>query len=186
MEGSEEHVIQLARLLSSESKRQLVAELLTEFASELVDEQDLEISVRIRPRKGSVTVAGVHGGLAPLSKLPPVTGRKPTAFKLFGDAKTVRKWKDVLVGVCNQLASRYPKDFRRIRGIHGRNRKYFSHDTNELHTACRIESTDIYVDTTFSAVDVVKICGSALELFGHQPDELEIALFRTASSSHHT
>jgi len=108
------------------------------------------------------------------SRLTGYTGKSISSFSFRGNVYKVRFWKDMLVTLCEVLASIHDKDFEKVLGLVGRKRRYFSHNANELWDPKEIPNTNIFVETNLSANSIVKLSKDVISLFGYSPSELKI------------
>jgi hypothetical protein len=102
------------------------------------------------------------------------TFARPTGYRLRGTAYLASTWKEVLVGVCSQLAKERPADFRKVLQLQGRKRAYFSLDYRGMTAPESIPGTDVFVETNLSANDIAKRCRQVLDLCGLKSDDFEI------------
>jgi hypothetical protein len=108
------------------------------------------------------------------SRLTGYTGKSIFSFSFRGNVYEVRFWKDMLVTLCEVLASTHDKDFEKVLGLFGRKRRYFSHNANELWDPKEIPNTNLFVETNLSANSIVKLSKDVISLFGYSPSELKI------------
>ena len=97
-----------------------------------------------------------------------------SSFSFRGTVYKVRFWRDVLVTLCEVLASRHGADFDKVLAFSGRKRRHFSNSANDLLGPRKIPDTRIYVETNFGANRTVRQCEKILSLFGYAPGELRI------------
>ena len=102
--------------------------------------------------------------------------KKPTGMMLWSKHYRVKIWKDIHVHVADALHNKYGSKFidcllayRTTRG-----RPYASLRQRDLREGSPIPSTDIYLETNFSAKDIQKVAHLLLGFFGHPPSDLEI------------
>jgi hypothetical protein len=108
------------------------------------------------------------------SRLTGYTGKSISSFSFRGNVYEVRFWKDMLVTLCEVLASMHEKDFEKVLGLFGRTRRYFSDNANELWDPREIPNTNLFVETNLSANSIVKLSKDVISLFGYSPGELKI------------
>jgi hypothetical protein len=102
------------------------------------------------------------------------TGKTLSSFSFRGKKHNVNYWIEILISLCNILASERSKDFDKVLELIGRKRPYFTFSPNELRTSQRIEGTNIYVETNLSSNQIVKISLNMISLFGYSADDLQI------------
>ena len=102
------------------------------------------------------------------------TFQRPSSFRLRGQVHLASTWKEVLVGVCEQVAKDHSTEFRNVVQIRGRKREYFSADYLSMTAPEPIPGTDLFVETHLSANDVAKRCQQVLSLFGYAASDFEI------------
>ncbi|MCH7923100.1 MAG: type I restriction enzyme HsdR N-terminal domain-containing protein [Nitrospinae bacterium] len=117
---------------------------------------------------------------APRKTIPKQKGafahKKISGFELFGEKRSVKTFKALLVGVCEILSKRHSSEFHKVFSYRGRKRLYFSKNPLELRNAERIPDLNIHVETNLSADNIVQMCRRILGLFGHSPTDLKINL----------
>lgn len=97
----------------------------------------------------------------PVLPLPPIrpdspTGRKPQAFTLLGERVTLTKWSALLPALCNRLIEHIGPDFLdRVSSMRGTKRPYFTSDATLLRQPGWISGTELWVETHFSAEDIL-------------------------------
>ncbi len=95
------------------------------------------------------------------------TGHKPRAYTLLGEIRPVSNWRDILVGVCGEMAAKYPAEFAaRVATLHGAKRPWFANTPDSLLEGYPIPGTDLYVDVHWSAKDTIKFMQRILTVFG--------------------
>ncbi len=99
---------------------------------------------------------------------------KPTAFVLWGQRHEVRYYYEILVGVTEAIHG-YGHDLGRIRELTS-GIPLVSQDPAELRRGPPkpVGNTGWYVDTTWYGHVIVKRARQFLELFGYNPDDLEV------------
>jgi uncharacterized protein with ParB-like and HNH nuclease domain len=99
------------------------------------------------------------------------TGEKPTFFTINNKKILVNSWKDILVGICNFLYENHSKDFeQKVAQVKGKERVYFSRNSNELRTWEQIKNSGIYVETCFNANQIVRLGEKLATLFGYSKE----------------
>ena len=102
------------------------------------------------------------------------TGKSIVAFTFKGTRYSVRSWKEMLVKIASLMLSVHREQFDRVFNLRGRKRPYFTRNPNELRDPERINNTEIYVETNFSAEDIVKLSKKIITLFGYKEEDLSI------------
>lgn len=112
------------------------------------------------------------------TKLEPITGKFTGKSILFFEFKGERYeatfWKDMLVKLCNILYKKHSGDFEKIFEIKGRKNLYFTHDKDQLIAPRLIPDTDIYVETSHSAMGMTWMCCNVLSKFGYSNEDLKV------------
>ena len=99
---------------------------------------------------------------------------RPTGILLWDERHEVKYWRDVLLAVASALYNRYGTDFDRVLEERGRKHPWASRLPEDIPRArAEVGSSGIYLDTHFSAADMRKRARALLELFDHNPAELE-------------
>lgn len=120
-------------------------------------------------RPGSVYKAG-HGRppAFPRHFIKALKG-KPVRVTVLGETLSVRTWKGVLLETCSLMKKRHDSDFAKVLRLGGSKNPWFSHDPKRLRRPERLSGTSIFVDTNWSALNIVRICQHILALFGEEP-----------------
>jgi len=106
-----------------------------------------------------------------------ISGRKRKASKkvsnfiLKGNVYEVKNWADLLRTFCTVLFARGP-DVSAEKIAY--NIPSFSFDSGSLRKPFKIGNTNLFVETNMSASKVRKVCRKLSEVFGYEPEELEI------------
>jgi len=103
------------------------------------------------------------------------TGTTPSVIKILGETLEVKNWADTLTKAVTEIVAE-AEDQEKITEIKGRKRSYFVQDgrQSDLVAPRKIPDTDIYIETNFSANDVVRIIEKAMNKYGHDTTQLEI------------
>jgi hypothetical protein len=102
-------------------------------------------------------------------------GKSISSFVFKKTRYDVKSWKDMLVQICNIMLATHRDRFEQVLSLGGYKRRYFARNPSELTPSSeRINGTDIYVETHFSATDMVKHSRTILSLFGYAKDDLSI------------
>ncbi len=101
------------------------------------------------------------------------SGKGISAFIFNNKKYEARSWKQLLLGICDEINNLHKKDFDKVLSLKGRKRPYFTKNANELRVPEKIKSTDIFVETNLSANSIVSLCEDVLSLFGYK-DSLKI------------
>jgi len=78
------------------------------------------------------------------------------------------------MAMCDILMERHGSEFYKVLNIRGRNRPYFTRNSNELRIPVEVNESGTFVETNLSANSIVKLCTEMLSLFGYSEDELII------------
>ncbi len=103
------------------------------------------------------------------------TGQTPAVIKILGETHEVDTWTDCLLVATSHILTEVD-DQDRITEIRGRKRDYFVKEgrQSDLVSPKRIPETDLYLESNFSANDVVRIINKVLEKYDYDPSEFEI------------
>jgi len=80
----------------------------------------------------------------------------------------------MLVTIANFVASTHKDEFEKVLSLRGRKQPYFTKNSRELRSPKKINNTDIYVETHFSADMIVELSKRIIRLFGYKEDDLSI------------
>ena len=96
-------------------------------------------------------------------------------YQLKGRHYQARSFKEVLVGVCNQLVSNHNSRFANVAlSLHGRKRVYFSRNPKDLKFPQELANSDVFVETNLNANLIVGICQTLLLALDLEFDTLKI------------
>lgn len=101
-------------------------------------------------------------------------GKKPVSFSFLGRKYKVKKWKEVLINICNILSKVREDVFEKVLELKGRKRIYFSRDEKNLKEPRKVSGTDIFVETNFNASNLYMITLKVLETFGYKESDIKI------------
>lgn len=102
------------------------------------------------------------------------TGQSIISFTFQGAKCEVRRWKDLLIQICNIMLSTHRSNFDQVLNLSGRKRPYFTKQPNELRSPYQIKGTDIFVEINLSSNSIVKLSREITSLFGHSEKDLSI------------
>ena len=106
----------------------------------------------------------IHTPVAP-------TGRKPKGFTLFDQSFEAHSWKSILIQVAALLAERRPADFReKVLAMRGRTRQYIASSGEGMTSPAPIPGADLWIETNFSAKDILAHVETLLSAFGYASD----------------
>ena len=100
------------------------------------------------------------------------TGKKPTEFTLNGGKHEVASWKEMLVSLCEIVHEANRDRFEEVLDMKGRKRRYFSRNPRDLAAPGKMNGTDIYVETNFSANQIIQIAGNLIVHFEYDRNDL--------------
>jgi restriction system protein len=110
-----------------------------------------------------------------MSTPPSSRSLSPIRFTLFGEERTSKTWKAMLVAVAEELAKRHPSTFEEVAGaVHGRSRTYFARDPEPMWNPARVPGTDLYLETNLSAENILRLAQKLMAAFGHNADDLVV------------
>lgn len=123
--------------------------------------------IEIGGRKDSGNAAGppkrgqARGPSSP--KPETFTSRQPVAFVLDGRRHEVTRWREIIRGVCEMLATDSEIDFQqRVTEVRGTGRVYFSKDPAVLHEPLHLAEAGLFVEAKFSANGCVRLARRVL------------------------
>ncbi|MBN1592972.1 MAG: restriction endonuclease subunit R [Candidatus Coatesbacteria bacterium] len=103
------------------------------------------------------------------------TFKKPSSVLLDGRNYPVKHWSDILVEVCNFAHSIDPAGFEgKVLGIKGLKRPLFGRNPVEMKSPKTIRGTDLYVESNWSAENMVSKCRQIMRLFGFMDSQFEV------------
>ena len=93
---------------------------------------------------------------------------RPAAYRLFGQRREVRTWKDILVGVCTDLYRRSPNDFVKLLNLRTRaGNHHFSREPQQFPNAGEVGDSGIFVNyPNLAADDTIKRCWEIIRHMG--------------------
>jgi ketosteroid isomerase-like protein len=103
------------------------------------------------------------------------TGKTPAVIKILGETYEVDNWRDCLITALRQVLTGVD-DQHKVTEIRGTKREYFVEKgrQSDLVSPKRIPDTEFYVESNFSANDIIKIIERVLVKYDYEPSELEI------------
>ncbi|HIP84353.1 MAG TPA: restriction endonuclease subunit R [Methanothermococcus okinawensis] len=111
------------------------------------------------------------------SKISPenYVGKPIVGFTFKGVKYPVHTWRGMLIKIAEIMYSLHREEFEeKIFKLKGRKRPYFTTNSKDLKVPYRIENTDIYMETHFSADGVVRLSKRIISLFGYKEEDLSI------------
>lgn len=97
------------------------------------------------------------------------------SYRLWGDERSVKTWKDMLVGVFLELNKRHGVAFlTTARPLWGKRSPWVSSDPDELRKPQSLGQTGLHVETNLSAKDIRRRCHRLLKAFGYSDGDLEV------------
>ena len=96
--------------------------------------------------------------------------RKISSFTFEKETYEVKTWKEMLLNMCSLITILHPDTFMCLLEL----KSYFSTNPANLRSPKRIEGTDLYVGTNYSADNIEALCKKIVELFGHDSSEFSI------------
>jgi hypothetical protein len=103
------------------------------------------------------------------------TGTTPAVIKILDETYEVGSWRECLITAISQILAEVD-DQRKITEIRGTKREYFVEDGRQstLVSPKKIPGTNLYLESNFSANDVVRIIERVLVKYDYESSELEI------------
>jgi negative regulator of replication initiation len=103
------------------------------------------------------------------------THKRPVSFSFDGGSDyAVSTYKELYLLLCREMAKRHADSFDRVLGLRGRERSYFSASSLDLTHPQRVEGTNYFAETNFSARNMIDRCRDVLKLFGYDPASLRV------------
>lgn len=96
--------------------------------------------------------------------------RKISSFTFNKETYEVKTWREMLLNMCSLIAILHPDTFMRLLEL----KSHFSTDPANLRNPKRIEGTDLYIGTNYSANGIEDLCKKIVKLFEHDPNEFSI------------
>jgi negative regulator of replication initiation len=98
-------------------------------------------------------------------------GGKPRSFSIGGETRLVNSWKELLVDLCEIIASQNKADFPLvIEHIQGKRRRYFSNRPGNLTDARSVPGTNFFVEANLAANNIKSLCDALSQYFGYGPE----------------
>jgi hypothetical protein len=102
-------------------------------------------------------------------------GKSIKAFTLANERHEVKYWKELLVKCSEIMYEHHGSDFEKVlQLVSKKKRPYFSRNPEHLRSPQQIADSEFYVDTNFTANQVVKLVKRVIGLFGYAEDSLTI------------
>lgn len=103
------------------------------------------------------------------------TGTTPSVIKILGETLEVKNWTDTLAKAVTKILAE-AENQEKITEIQGRKRSYFVKEDrqSDLVAPRKIPETEIYVETNFSANDVIRIIEKVLDKYGYNKSQFEV------------
>lgn len=103
------------------------------------------------------------------------THHRVSGYKLDGKQYPANSFKEVLIGVSNQLRREHLQEFDKVAmGLFGKKRVYFSQNAKDLRYPHRLSDSNLFVETNLNANLIAGICRSLLEALSHDIGDFEI------------
>jgi hypothetical protein len=99
---------------------------------------------------------------------------RPASFSFNGARHPVSTWKDIYTSVAAILARTHTDFETRAQLLRGRTRPYFSRYPNGMHAPHRLQGTNLFIETCFSAKDTLRRVNELLAAFGHSSIDLNV------------
>ena len=98
----------------------------------------------------------------------------PLGFSFKGQRYQVGTFREILMTLCGIVNRVHGQDFQKVLSLRGRRKPYFATDYRGMNSPQEVPGTGIYVETVLSANAVRDRCNELLEIFGYQPDDLQV------------
>ena len=101
---------------------------------------------------------------------------KPVAFSLFGKKHLARSWRDVWLGVVEELYNLHPEKFNQVVGSIRGKRSYIEINRDYLRSPRRIKNSNFWAEAHGNSDGLESRSHNLLEFFGYQKTYLKIHL----------
>jgi hypothetical protein len=102
------------------------------------------------------------------------TGQSIIGFRLADKRFEVRTWKDMLLKLCEIMASSQKDGFEYVVNLTSGDKRFFSKNPHELLTPEKIPGTNMHVEVNLGATGIVGLCSKVIQLFGYKNKDLII------------
>ncbi|MBA7491018.1 hypothetical protein ES702_01562 [subsurface metagenome] len=102
------------------------------------------------------------------------TGKSISAFYFKNTKYEIHTWRNLLVKLAEIIHESHSSNFKKVLTLKGKKRPYFSFNENELRVPQKIDRTNIFMETNWSANSIVKICQRLLNTFDYSSEDLKI------------
>ncbi len=157
---------------------ELFAEKVESLCGHTPDQQKLAEYVAKTLKSGTATITEPTISKPGLTRRPKpavgYAGKSPIGYTFEGKHRSVRSFKDILMGLCEALYRKHGMDFEQVFNLRGRKREYFARDYKNMTDPKEIANSSIYVETNLSANGIIGRCHQLLELFGYPKNKLDI------------
>ena len=102
------------------------------------------------------------------------------SYEFDGKREQVHTFKGVLLGICENLRSRYGDKFDNVAlTLHGKKRSYFSRSSSGMIHPRAIAgggatNKDLYVESNMSATSIMGLCQHLVRSFGHDVSKFKV------------
>jgi hypothetical protein len=105
--------------------------------------------------------------------------KRPKALEFHDVRVAVRSWSDLLVQLAGLIYSLHREDFSRSLALRGSKRAYFSEGAPDpsMHGPQQVPGSAYYVETYFSARQIMSMCAELLSHFGYDVSDLHIETY---------
>ena len=103
------------------------------------------------------------------------TGTTPGALKILGETHGVENWTDTLVTAMTKILSDVENQ-KKVTDIKGSKRNYFVQESEQFNLISpkKIPGTELYVESNFSANDIVRTIEKVMKKYGYDVSEFDI------------
>lgn len=115
------------------------------------------------------------------------TYKRPAAFEMEGQKIEVRTWQQMLCKTCELLIQKDDERFTHFENdpaMKGRKQKLFSTNPYDMRNACKLQGSELYVETNLSANAIRNLILRMLGRFGIRNSEYKVYLRADYSGRH--
>lgn len=115
------------------------------------------------------------------------TYKRPAAFELNGQKIEVKTWQQMLCKTCEMLLQKDTELFAHLEhdpAMRGRKQKLFSTNTTDMRNPCKLQDSELYVETNLSANAIRNLIIKILGRFGVRNADYKVYLRADYSGRH--
>lgn len=168
------------------------SELVIEFLKEISGETSLPVTPKPLRQKVAEVTAVAASDLVTKDKtndndkayvINSIIDSKPVSFEFDGQTHEVNSWINLLKTFVRLIAEKHHNELEKLTSLAGRQRPYFTTDSNLLRQASRVPNTSLYFETHFSANGIIRLIGQVLRTMGYPTEAVRINTTSSSSAS---